>query len=451
MVAPHLKTNNKILRVRKVENMDSKFLKYIEHSQKTFLVWRNVPFEEKQQMFSVLSKLLLEKRETFAKIITKEMHKPLAQSLAEIDKSAGMCRYYAEAPNVLSVENIPTEHEISQVYHEPLGIILGIMPWNFPFWQVLRFAVPTILAGNTVFLKHASICKESGDAIADLFLKAGFPEGVFTHLEMNHQEVEALLSNPFIKAVSLTGSEIAGRRIAEIAGRNLKKCVLELGGSDAFIVCEDADVKIAAKDAAQARLQNTGQSCVAGKRFIIHEKVYEDFMDYFVKEYEKYKPQDPFSMDTSLGAMAREDLALDLEAQYEKALEHGAQVVVPLKRITNQAFSPGIIKMNEGNPIRFEELFGPLAMVFKVSSDEEALRVANETPFGLGNAVFTKSKERAQYFIHQLESGSVAINQVFRSDARLPFNGRKNSGYGVELSLYALQEFTVKKTVIGNY
>ncbi len=422
----------------------------LKKSQKAFLGWREVSFTERQKLLRKLADVIKKDRNKFAAIITQEMNKPIAQSVAEIEKCEGMCRYYANLPNVLKTQKIDTENRISEIHHEPLGVILGIMPWNFPFWQVLRFAVPAILAGNTVILKHASICIKSGDAIQKLFEDAGFAADVFTHIKMNHDEVEELIADSAVKAVSLTGSESAGRKIAEIAGRNLKKCVLELGGSDAFIVLEDADLEAAAKDAAQARLQNNGQTCVAGKRFIIHQKIYRDFMDRFEAEYRKFEPGDPSDPETNLGLMAREDLADDLQKQYDKALKNGAEVIIPLEEAGNMAFSPGLIQMNSGNPVLQEELFGPLGMVIKVKDDEAALKAANDTDFGLANAVYTKDRKKAMYFAENLESGSVAINQVFRSDWRMPFGGRKNSGYGVELSEYALYEFTVRKSIIGD-
>lgn len=429
--------------------MEKQLQNTLQNSQETFLEWKKIPFEERQKLFSKLSEILLERKQEFGKIITLEMNKPVSQSIAEIEKSAGMCDYYAKAENVLKIEKVKTEHKISEIHHEPLGVILGVMPWNFPFWQALRFAVPTILAGNAIVLKHASICEKSGKTMQKIFEEAGFPKGIFTFLKISHKEVEELIANPIIKGVSLTGSELAGRKIAETAGKNLKKCVLELGGSDAFIVLEDADLEKAAKDGAFARLQNNGQTCVAGKRFIIHQKIYDEFLKKFIEEYKKYQPENPMNPDTKLGLMAREDLAQDLEKQYRKAKRNGAKVLLPLENVGNMAFEPGIIEMNSGNPILSEELFGPLAMVFKAKNDEDALKIANDSMFGLANAVFTKDKEKARYFAENLESGSVAINQIFRSDVRFPFGGRKNSGFGVELSLYALREFTAMKTIIG--
>ncbi|MDO5616160.1 MAG: aldehyde dehydrogenase family protein, partial [Cruoricaptor ignavus] len=383
-------------------------------------------------------------------IITREMHKPISQSWAEIEKCATLCDYYANIENVLEVKKVETNFDISEIHYEALGVILGIMPWNFPFWQVLRFAVPTILAGNVVVVKHASICAESGDAIEQIFSEAGFPKGIFTHLKVSHNEIEKMIANPIIKGVSLTGSESAGRKIAEISGRNLKKCVLELGGNDAFIVLEDADLDASAKSAALARLQNCGQTCVAGKRFIIHSKIYDEFLEKFLIEYQKFTPENPDSESTKLSQMARPDLANELSKQYQKALDNGAKILLPLVSVGETAFEPGLLLMNDKNPIADEELFGPLGMVFKAENDDEVLRLANKTNFGLANAVFTKDKKKAMYFAKNLESGSVAINQIFRSDVRMPFGGRKNSGYGTELSLQALHEFTIPKSIIGS-
>ena len=429
--------------------MEKKHISKLIQADKTFKAWKKVPFKDRQKLILKLSKDLLKNKQQYGEIITSEMNKPITQSVAEIEKCAGMCEYYANADNVLKVEKVPTDNQISEIHHEPMGVILGVMPWNFPFWQALRFAVPAILAGNTVVLKHASICYKSGDTMQKIFEENGFPKGIFTHMKISHDDVEEMIANPIIKGVSLTGSEVAGRTIAETAGKNLKKCVLELGGSDSFIVCEDADLDAAAKDAALARLQNNGQTCVAGKRFVVHNRVYKEFLAKFIEEYKKFQPGNPSNKDTKLGLMAREDLAADLEMQYTKAVKDGAKILVPLEKVGNMAFEPGLIEVDDKNPILGEELFGPLGMVYKAKNDEDALNFANGTMFGLANAVYTKDKKRAMYFAENLESGSVAINEIFRSDWRMPFGGRKNSGYGVELSLYTLHEFTVKKSIIG--
>lgn len=422
----------------------------ITSAQKTFLEWKKVPFTERQTLLFKLADVLQKDKEKFANLITTEMHKPISQSIAEIEKSAGMIRYYAKAENVLKPEKIKTEYDVSEVHYDALGIILGVMPWNFPFWQVLRFAVPAILAGNVVLLKHASICFESGDAIEKVFKDAGFPNYIFQNLRIGHEEIKEILENPFVRGVSLTGSEKAGAEVAALAGKNIKKSVLELGGSDAYIVLDDADVEKAATEAPSGKLQNTGQVCNAAKRFIVHQKVEKDFVPKFVAEFNSYQPADPFKKETKLSKMARPDLADELESQYKKALRNGAEVVLALERISESEFRPGIILVKEGNPILQEELFGPLAMLMVGKDDAEILKLANDIPFGLGNSVWTKDKKRAQFFIENLESGTVSINKSTSSDARLPFGGAKSSGYGVELSLHAIKEFTQIKTVVGN-
>ena len=423
---------------------------HINAAQKTFLEWRKVPFTDRQNLLLKLADTLEKDKDKFANLITTEMHKPISQSIAEIEKSSGMIRFYANAENVLKAEKIETEFSVSEVHHDALGIILGVMPWNFPFWQVLRFAVPAILAGNVILLKHASICFESGDAIQKVFKDAGFPDDIFQNLRIGHNEIKEILENPLVRGVSLTGSEKAGSEVAALAGKNIKKSVLELGGSDAYIVLDDADVEKAATEGPGGKLQNTGQVCNAAKRFIIHENAKQEFVPKFITEYNSYQPADPFQMETKLSKMARPDLADELEKQYKKAQKDGAEVVLALERISESEFRPGIILVKEGNPILQEELFGPLAILMIGKDDEEILRLANDIPFGLGNSVWTKDKKRAQYFIDHLESGTVSINKSTSSDVRLPFGGAKSSGYGVELSLHAIKEFTQIKTVVGN-
>lgn len=425
-------------------------LKHINSAHQSFQDWRKTPFEERQKLLLKLADVLDKNKEAYAKIITTEMHKPISQSIAEIEKSAGMIRFYANAENVLKPTEIKTEFNVSEVHYDAMGIILGVMPWNFPFWQVLRFAVPAILAGNVILLKHASICFGSGDEIEKAFAEAGFPKYIFQNLRIGHNEIQEILENPLVRGVSLTGSEKAGGTVASLAGKNIKKSVLELGGSDAFIVLEDSDYEKAAVDGPAGKLQNTGQVCNAAKRFIVHQDIEEKFVPKFIEEYNSYQPADPFKKETKLGKMARPDLADELESQYKKALRNGAEVVLALERISENEFRPGIIRVKEGNPILREELFGPLAILMVGKDDEEILKLANDIPFGLGNAVWTKDKKRAQFFIDNLESGTVSINKSTSSDARLPFGGAKSSGYGVELSLLAIKEFTQIKTVVGN-
>lgn len=427
-------------------NLENKLAK----SQTAFENWKTVPFTEKQKLLQKLASLLEKDADKFGKIITQEMNKPITQSISEVQKCALMTRYYAEAENILKPEKIKTEFRVSEIHSVPKGVILGVMPWNFPFWQALRFAVPAILAGNTIVLKHASICFGSGNMIEKLFLKAGFPKGVFQNLEIGHEDVKKVLENPIIKGVSLTGSEKAGAEVASTAGKNIKKSLLELGGSDAFIVLDDADFKKAAASGAKARLQNCGQACNAGKRFIIQKNIEKEFLPMFIKEYQKYIPGNPLKKETLIGGMARPDLADELEKQYKKALKFGAEIILPLERISKNEFIPGLIKVKGGNPILQDELFGPLGMVMIAKNDKEALKLANDIPFGLSNSVWTKDKKRQQLFIDHLESGTVSLNKESSSDPRLPFGGAKSSGYGTELSLHALKEFVNMKTIVGN-
>ena len=422
----------------------------LKTGQKTFNSWKSVPFKDKQKLFKKLAKVLDNNAEQFGQIITKEMNKPITQSIAEVKKCALLVRYYAEAENILKPEKIKTEFRLSEIHYIPKGVILGVMPWNFPFWQAIRFAVPAILAGNTVVLKHASICFGSGNAIEKIFLEAGFPKGVFQNLEIGHAEVKEVLENPIIQGVSLTGSEKAGGEVAAIAGKNIKKSLLELGGSDGFIVLDDANLTAAAESGAKSRLLNCGQACNAAKRFIIQKNIEKEFMPLFVKEYQKFIPADPMKKSTKLGGMARPDLADDLEKQYKKALKNGAEIILPLERLSENEFMPGLMKVKAGNPILQEEIFGPLGMVMIAKDDKEALKLANDIPFGLSNAVWTKDKKRQEFFIKNLESGTVSLNKKSSSDPRLPFGGAKSSGYGTELSLHALKEFVNLKTIVGN-
>lgn len=421
----------------------------LNNSQKTFEDWKTISFKERQTLFHKLSETLLKDKEQFAEIITKEMNKPISQSLAEIEKCAAMADYYSKVENTLQIEKLKSEFDYSEIHHEPMGIILGVMPWNYPFWQALRFAVPAILAGNVVIMKHASICLGSGDAMQELFEEAGFPKHTFTHIKVSHDEIEKVLANPLVQGVSLTGSEAAGSAVASAAGKNIKKSVLELGGNDAFIVLDDADLEKTAKSAALGRLQNCGQTCIASKRFIIQDSVYSEFLEKFITEYKKFVPGDPMDKDTKIAGMAREDLADDLEKQYQKAIKNGAEIILPLERIDKISFKPGLLKMNAGNPVLDEELFGPLGMVLKAKSDEELLEIANNTKFGLANSVWSKNRKRLEFFFNGLQSGTVSVNQITKSDARFPFGGTKNSGYGIELSPNALKEFTNVKMVLG--
>ncbi|WP_326981082.1 aldehyde dehydrogenase family protein [Chryseobacterium sp. MYb264] len=428
------------------QSIENKLIK----ADKAFSEWRKVPFEERQKRIAKAAGILKSNAEKYGTIITQEMNKPISESIAEVEKCALMMNYYADAENILKPEKIDSEFTYSEVHYVPKGVILGVMPWNFPFWQVLRFAVPAILAGNTIVLKHASICFGSGNAIEKVLLEAGFPEGIFQNLEVGHQAVKEILEHDAVKGVSLTGSGKAGGEVASIAGLNIKKSLLELGGSDAFIIFDDANLDEAAKAGAKSRLQNCGQTCTAAKRFIIDRKVEGEFLPKLIEEFKKYEIGDPFNKETKIAGMARADLADDLEKQFNKALENGAEIIIPLERVSDNEFKPGLIRVQDGNPILQEELFGPLGMVMIANSDEEALTMANDIPFGLSNSVWTANKDRQQFFIENLESGTVNINRMTSSDPRFPFGGSKASGYGTELSLLALKEFVTAKTIVGN-
>lgn len=411
--------------------------------------WRKVSFKDRQELLKNLSKNILENVEEYSQLVTSEMHKPISQSRSEVQKCALVTDYYINAENILQTEKIETELSVSEVVYQPMGVILGIMPWNFPFWQALRFAVPTILAGNTILLKHASLCKKSGRAIEELFIKSGFPKGILQNIEYSYTDIEELITNPLIKGVSLTGSEKTGRKIASLAGANIKKSLLELGGNDAFIVLDDTDLEATAKQGAAARLRNNGQACTSAKRFIIQENIYPEFVEQLVNEFKKYELGDKFDDKTQLTGVASKAFADELQSQYEKAIAHGAEIVLPLERVDDISFKPGLIKMNLDNPMIDEELFGPLGMLIPAKNDEEILRIANNSNFGLGNSVWTKSKERAYFFAENLESGTVSVNKLMTSDPRFPFGGTKNSGYGLELSLKTLTEFCVTKSIFG--
>ena len=412
--------------------MDTNLQEKLQLAEKTLSEWSKVSFKDRQELLKNLSKNILENVETYSKIVTKETYKPIAQARSEVKKCASMTDYYIAAENVLETEYVETELSVSEIHYAPMGRILGIMPWNFPFWQALRFAVPTILAGNVILLKHASICKESSKAIEELFRKSGFPEGVFQYLEVSYQEIEDLIANPLVKGVSLTGSDVTGRKIASLAGQNIKKSLLELGGNDAFIVLDDTDLDETAKQGAAARLRNCGQACTSAKRFIIQENVYPSFVE-----------------KTELSGVAQKKFADTLEDQYNRALQHGAEIILPLERVDELSFKPGLIKMNLDNPVIDEELFGPLGMVISAKDDEQILSIANNTQFGLGNSVWTKSKDRAYFFANNLKSGTVSVNKLMTSDPRFPFGGTKLSGYGLELSLKTLKEFSITKSIFG--
>lgn len=420
----------------------------IKISQKTLYLWRLMPISERLKFIKSLIFALTKKQQFLAEKATLEMGKPIKQSIAEVKKCILLCEYYINhAENFLLEEHIETDADESYVVYEPLGVILGVMPWNFPYWQVFRFAVPAIIAGNTVVVKHASNVAGCGEALEELFKEAGFPEGVYQNLLISGDQVQKVIENPAIKAVSLTGSEKAGASVASIAAANIKKAVLELGGSNAFIVLEDADIDAVIPVAVNARMQNTGQSCIAAKRFIVHKAVYEEFLDKYVKTVQELKVGDPMDETTDIGPLARVDLAKDIEKQVNDSVEMGARILTGGKR-KDAFYEPTIIvNVTTDMPVFKEEVFGPVAAIMPFDTFEEAVNLSNETEFGLGVSIFTKDVEAIKSKVHFFEEGAVFINAMVKSDPALPFGGVKKSGFGRELAEKGIKEFVNVKTI----
>jgi succinate-semialdehyde dehydrogenase/glutarate-semialdehyde dehydrogenase len=423
----------------------------LEISQKSQLSWRKLSVQNRISFLPQLAKLLLENKEEYATCITTEMYKPISQAIAEVEKCALLCNYYFEnAELFLATKSIKTEATESFVTFEPLGVILGVMPWNFPFWQVFRFAVPTIIAGNTVVVKHASNVPKSANLIQEIFEKAGFPKGCYQDLPISSSEVANIIANPIIKAVSLTGSEQAGIAVATEAGKHLKKCVLELGGSNAFIVLEDANLEKAVAIAVTARMQNAGQSCISAKRFLVHEKIVEEFVSKFEIAIQNLKTGNPLDKETQIGSLARVDLAEELEIQVKKSIQMGAKLIVGGNR-KDAFYEPTILtEVTIEMPVFKEETFGPVAAIITFNTLEEAIQLTNQSEFGLGVSVFTQDIDFIKTKISDFNEGAVFINEMVKSDPRLPFGGIKKSGYGRELAEEGVKEFVNIKTVVIN-
>ena len=420
----------------------------LQKANTTLQIWENTSLNDRLAYLPALASLLLENKEEYAKAITTEMHKPISQSIAEIEKCALLCKFYYEnAETFLAPKIIKTEASESYVAYEPMGVILGIMPWNFPFWQVFRFAVPTLIAGNTVVVKHASNVPKCAEFIESIFEKAGFPPGCYQNLSISSQEVAAVIVNPIIKAVSLTGSEQAGIAVAAEAGKQLKKCVLELGGNNAFIILEDANLDKAVATAVNARMQNAGQSCIAAKRFLVHENISKDFVDKFKVAVQNLKIGNPLDKETQIGSLARVDLAEELEKQVQQSIQMGAQLILGGKR-NNAFYEPTILtNVTSQMPVFQEETFGPVAAITTFKTIEEAIALSNESQFGLGVSIFTTDIDFIKTKISAFKEGAVFINEMVKSDPRLPFGGIKKSGYGRELSEEGIKEFVNIKTI----
>jgi len=416
-----------------------------------FRLWRRTSFEERASLMHKAADLLRRDLARLAGIITAEMGKPIVEAEAEIEKCAWTCAYYAEnSERLLADEARVSTATDSYIQYTPLGVILAIMPWNFPFWQVFRFAAPALMAGNTAILKHASNVPLCALAIEDIFRKAGFPEGSFRALLVPGWAVAPLIESSQIAAVTLTGSEAAGSSAAACAGRALKKTVLELGGSDPFIVLEDADLEAAARVGVRARYQNTGQSCIAAKRFLVAAPVWNEYQERFLAEVRALKMGNPVERDTRIGPLARPDLLDDLDRQVHASVALGAKLLLGGERQAGRGnfYHPTVLtEVPPDAPAGCEEVFGPVAALMRVRDAEEAVRIANTSPYGLGSNVWTADITRARKLARDIESGQVFINGMVMSDPRLPFGGVKRSGYGRELSEFGIREFVNVQTV----
>ncbi|MFD2513544.1 NAD-dependent succinate-semialdehyde dehydrogenase [Pontibacter locisalis] len=423
----------------------------IEAAHKAFEQWRDTPFEERAKHMYKQAEILEQDAEKYGRIISLEMGKPLQDAIAEVKKCAKACKYYADnAADFLKDEEIETDATKSIIAFEPLGVVLAIMPWNFPFWQAYRFLAPALMAGNVCLLKHASNVPQCALAIEEIVNRAGFPESTFQTLLIGSKEVNAVIEHPYVKAVTLTGSEEAGSKVAEKAGKEIKKTVLELGGSDAFIVLEDADLEQAAEVAVKSRMVNSGQSCIAAKRFIVVESVADEFLKKMKDKMGQLKTGNPLEEKIDYGPLARVDLASDLEKQVAASVEKGAEVVLEGGREDRESayFKPMILKnVKPGMPAYEEEMFGPVAAVMIVKNEEEAIAVANDSRFGLGGAVWTQNKERGLRVARRVETGAMFVNALVASSPEMPFGGIKKSGYGRELSYLGIREFVNQKSI----
>ncbi len=426
--------------------------KIISLTKSAWNEWRETKFIVRASLMKKASEILIDRKKELSKLMTLEMGKPIVQSYAEIDKCAWVCNYYAEnAEKFLEDEIIKTDASKSFVSYQPIGIVLAIMPWNFPFWQVFRFATPALMAGNAALLKHSSNVTGCALAIEKIFSDAGFPENIFRTLILSSKHINDVISNPDVSAVTLTGSTPAGKEVASISGKHLKKCVLELGGSDPYIILDDADLENAVETCVTSRLINGGQSCIAAKRFIVVEPVYEKFVELFVKKMTMKKMGDPFDESNDLGPQARIDLRDQLHKQVLNSITEGAKLLLGgiIPEGKGAFYPPTVLSdVTKDMTVFREELFGPVAPIIKAANEEEAIKLANETIFGLGAAIFTNDLVKAEKIAKEkINAGSCFVNAFVKSDPRLPFGGIKESGYGRELSSFGIKEFLNIKTI----
>ncbi len=424
----------------------------VQQADAAFREWRRIDFSHRAARMQAVARLLRIRRDDYAKLMALEMGKPFAQGQSEAEKCAWVCEYFAEhTKEFLSPETISTEAFKSLVAFQPLGVILAVMPWNFPFWQVFRCAAPGLMAGNAIILKHASNVPGCALAIEKIFHEAGFPEGLLSTVLMPAADTETLIANPLVTAVTLTGSVPAGRAIAAQAGAHLKKTVLELGGSDPYVVLADCDLEPTVATCVKSRLLNSGQSCIAAKRFIVVEAIRPQFEKLFVAQMEAAKTGDPMDLDTTVGPLAREDLRDELHRQVQRSVDQGATLLTggQVPPLPGWFYPPTVLSgVRPGMAVEAEETFGPVAAILSARDEAEAIQLANHSNFGLGAAVFTRDREHGERLAtEQLEAGNCFVNDLVKSDPRLPFGGIKQSGYGRELSLFGIREFVNIKTV----
>jgi succinate-semialdehyde dehydrogenase/glutarate-semialdehyde dehydrogenase len=446
-VNPHTGTSIRSWETQGDEQVDS----LIAAADAAWRQWRSTSFAERGKLMHAAAGILRRRSDELAQLMADEMGKLLRDGKAEIEKCAGCCDYFADhAEEFLARRDIASDAADSHIVFDPLGVILAVMPWNFPFWQVFRFAAPALMAGNVGVLKHASNVSGCAVAIQDIFREAGFPEHTFTTLLVESKRIERIIRNPLVKAVTLTGSTPAGRSVAGIAGSELKKSVLELGGSDPYLVLEDADLDLAVETCVKSRLINGGQSCIAAKRFIVVAPLYQEFQRRYVEAFRRIRYGDPRDPASEIGPMARADLRDGIHEQVQASVREGAQLLVggEVPAGAGAFYPPTVLGgVKPGMTAFDDEIFGPVAALIEARDEDDALALANQSPFGLGAAIFSRDKDRAERLARRIESGSVFVNALVKSDVRLPFGGVKQSGYGRELSWFGIQEFVNIKTV----
>jgi len=430
---------------------DGEIEQKLQRAADTFAQYRRTPLQQRTQWLSQAAGILDAEKDKLGRLMATEMGKLVQAGRDEAAKCAWACRYYAEnGVRLLADEVVQTNATRSYIHYQPLGVVLAIMPWNFPFWQVFRFAAPGLMAGNVGLLKHASIVPQCALAIEDVLRRAGFPEGAFQTLLIGSEKIPQLLDDPRVAAATLTGSTPAGSQVASQAGKAIKRTVLELGGSDPFIVMPSADLEQTAKVAAQARTINNGQSCIAAKRFIVHERIYDEFERRFVRAMESLKVGDPLDETTQVGPLATEQIRQGVDEQVQEMLKMGARLLTGGKRLERPGFfyAPTVLAdIPPGSPAQRDEIFGPVASLFRAHDLDDALRIANDTPFGLGSSIWTNDEGEQARFIEEIQAGMAFVNSIVASDPNLPFGGVKQSGYGRELSEYGIREFQNIKTV----